>query len=353
MIYSLIPSIKQKNTLPGDTESMQRKNPYYDASKAHHTPHGFRNLEPSERTYDGFKRWQEERKQQGFPKPPQQGYPEFIKQWWQPVDLRGDDDRIWWLGHASMLLRLEGRYTLIDPVLGKRASPLNFYGPQRKTPPPISVADLPTIDTVLLSHNHYDHMDRETLCQLIQRFPKIKFVVPLGLKAWLFQQRARYVEELDWWDSTIHQGVTYYCTPARHWSVRTPWDKNRSLWSGWVIHHPHLKFYFSGDSGYSDRLQEIGQRLGPLDIAALPIGAYSPRWFMQENHMDPQQSVLLHQQLGVKLSIAIHWGVFELADDALDEPPEELRRALSAADEDSSRFQPIKIGGHIVVKGER
>lgn len=334
----------------GRESNLKITNRYYDAGKAHHTPQGFRNPEPSQRQAGDLKRWQDERKQLGLPKPPQMGYPQFTQRWWQRADLSGSDNSIWWLGHASMLLRLDGRYILIDPVLSERASPFSFYGPKRKTPPPLTVQQLPTVDVVLISHNHYDHLDRRTVRQLARRFPQATFIVPLGLKNWFRRYRLQRVEELDWWDSLQLGDLTFHCTPARHWSMRTLWDRNRSLWCGWVIHHPALRFYFSGDSGYSDSLADIGTRLGPFDVAALPIGAYAPRWFMQEQHMDPQQSVTLYQQLNAPRVIPIHWGVFELADESLDEPPQQLNLALSAAGIEQHRFRPIKIGERIALE---
>lgn len=328
---------------------MKRINRYYDAAKAHHTPEGFRNPEPSQRQEGDLQRWQDERKRQGLPKPPQHGYAQFTERWWQPADLSGSDDSVWWLGHASMLLRLGGRYVLIDPVLSERASPLSFYGPKRRTPPPLAVGQLPAVDAVLISHNHYDHLDRRTVRQLARRFPRAEFIVPLGLKRWFRRYRLN-VYELDWWQSVSLGELTAYATPARHWSMRTLWDRNRSLWCGWVIHHPALRFYFSGDSGYSERLAEIGHRLGPFDMAALPIGAYAPRWFMQEQHMDPQQSVTLYRQLNQPRAIPIHWGVFELADESLDEPPHQLNLALSEAGLEQHQFHPLKIGERIALQ---
>lgn len=326
-------------------------NKYYDATKAHHTPHGFANPEPTPHKPGDLQRWQDERKKQGLPKPPQAGYEQFIQRWWQAADLSGDQDSIWWLGHASLLLRLGGRYVLIDPILSARASPLSFAGPERKTPPPLNVQQLPTVDVVLISHNHYDHLDRYTIRELTKRFREATFIVPLGLKAWFRHYRAKRIVELDWWDHLTLEDMTFYATPAHHWSMRTPWDRNRSLWCGWVIHHPALRFYFSGDTAYSERLLEIGTRLGPFDVAALPIGAYEPRWFMQGQHMDPQQSVFLYQQFNQPKVIPIHWGVFELADEPLDAPPQELAKALEAAGCEQHHFAPIKIGGRVTIHG--
>ncbi|MFB5172349.1 MBL fold metallo-hydrolase [Erwinia amylovora] len=324
---------------------MARKNSWYDPSLNHHTREGFRNLEPDLQQQGDLQRWRRERKQNGMPRPPAQGYEHFIQQWWQPADLKGDEDCIWWLGHACLLLRYAGRYTLIDPALSVRASPLNFYGPSRKTPPALTIDDLPALDVVLISHNHYDHLDRRTIKKILLRFPDVTFVVPLGLKKWFRRIGARQVVQLDWWQQTQTGGFTFHAVPARHWSMRTPWDRNRSLWCGWVIKAGLLNLWFSGDSGYSDNLLDIAHRLGPFNLAALPVGAYAPEWFMRSHHMTPDQAVSLHQAIGQPVTMPIHWGVFELADESLDEPPEALERAMQAAGLDGSRFQAWKIGG--------
>lgn len=327
---------------------MAHKNRYYDASKAHHTPEGFRNPQQTQTRGKGdFRRWQEERKQQGLPKPPEQGYARFIADWWQQPDFSGSEDAAWWLGHACILFRVQGRYILTDPALSKRASPLAFYGPRRKTPVAADVDQLPPVDVVLLSHNHYDHLDKQTVKKLLKRFPGVTFLVPLGMKTWLTRRGARQVEELDWWDVQHHAGLAFHCVPAQHWSMRTLWDRNRSLWCGWVVTHPSLRLYFSGDSGYTPLLHQIGERLGPFDLAALPIGAYAPRWFMGPQHMGPQQSAQLFKQLNCRRAIPIHWGVFELADESLDEPPRILQQAISAENISDQAFCALKIGGRI------
>ncbi|MFS2225564.1 MBL fold metallo-hydrolase [Pantoea sp. B65] len=320
------------------------KNPWYDPAKAHHTPEGFRNPEADLRQQGDLRRWQKERKAQGLPFPPAGGYDEFIAQWWQPADLSGSDDAIWWLGHACLMLRINQRYTLIDPALSHRASPLSFYGPKRKTPTPLDIATLPALDTVLVSHNHYDHLDRPTIKKILRRFPDVQFIVPLGLKPWFVQQGARHIIQLDWWEAAPLTGMTVHAVPARHWSMRSLKDRNRSLWCGWTINAGNLSFWFTGDSGYSENLLDIPRRLGPFNVAALPVGAYAPKWFMQGQHMDPEQAVSLHRDLGCPLSIPIHWGVFELADESLDAPPLELAQSMQAAGLEQRRFQAWRIG---------
>lgn len=323
---------------------MKWKNPWYDAAKSHHTPEGFRNPEPDLREPGDLQRWRKERKAQGLPFPPRQGYTAFIQQWCQQADLSGEEDAVWWLGHAAIMLRLNGRYGLIDPVFSPRASPLRFYGPQRKTPAPLAIQDLPALDWVAISHNHYDHLDRPTIKAILRRFPQVQFIVPLGLEPWFRRAGARNVIQLDWWQQTQRHGITFHAVPARHWSMRTLHDRNRSLWCGWTVTTANLNFWFSGDSGYSEALLDIAERLGPFNLAALPIGAYAPRWFMQGQHMDPQQSVSLWQAIGTPVTIPVHWGVFELADETLDEPPQELARALEEAGQGTKRFRPWKIG---------
>jgi L-ascorbate metabolism protein UlaG (beta-lactamase superfamily) len=328
---------------------MAWKNSHYDASKAHHTLEGFRNLEPDTREPGGLDRWRKERKEQGLPKAPTEGYEAFARRWWQRPDFTGDGDVAWWLGHASVLVRHGGLTVLTDPVLGPRASPLSFAGPLRRTPSPVDVAGLPPIDVVLISHNHYDHLDAGTVRALSRRFPQAVFLVPLGMKHWFDRRGIRNVRELDWWASTDVRGATFTFVPARHWSARTLWDRNRSLWGGWVVAHEGFHFWFAGDTGYSDKLAEIGRRAGPIDLAALPIGAYAPRWFMHGQHVDPAEALRLHRDIGCRRSIAIHWGVFELADDQLDEPPRMLGEALAEAGMEAHEFMLLNIGGRIAL----
>lgn len=327
---------------------MARNNPWYNPSLLHHTPQGFRNTDAIAHQPGDVERWRKERKAAGLPKPPASGYEQFIRDWWQPVDLNPpEEEGIWWLGHACLLLRLNGQSILTDPVLSRRASPLSFAGPQRKTPAVISVAALPHIDALAISHNHYDHLDLATIRQLLRRFPQLKVFVPLGLGEWFRRRGAIHIVELDWWQSAIFQGITYTAVPAQHWSMRSPWDRNCALWCGWVFEGQHHRVWFSGDTGYTPELLTIPQRLGKLDAIAIPIGAYAPRWFMATHHMDPQSAVALWQQLGMPLAIPIHWGVFELADESLDEPVRELQQALADTAMVNNKFNILKIGQYL------
>ncbi|TCV97476.1 L-ascorbate metabolism protein UlaG (beta-lactamase superfamily) [Luteibacter rhizovicinus] len=329
---------------------MPYTNPFYDPSRPHHTPTGFRNLEPNTRVSGDLKRWRRERREAGLPKAPEKGYEDFVTRWWQPADFATAGDAAWWLGHATVLVRRGGLHVVTDPVLSRRASPLSFAGPERRTPTPATVADLPRIDVVMLSHNHYDHLDGPTVRALVKRFPDVAFVVPLGLGRWFAQAGIGNVRELDWWESTTVAGATFTLVPARHWSARTPWDTNRTLWGGWVMEHEGFRFWFAGDTGYSEKLAEIASRLGTIDLAAIPIGAYAPRWFMGGQHVDPAQAVRLHRELGCVRSMAIHWGVFELADESLDEPPELLAEALLAEGIGQDDFRALRIGERLALR---
>ncbi|WP_437891596.1 MBL fold metallo-hydrolase [Phytobacter sp. V91] len=330
---------------------MTRKNPWFNASLPHHSSKGFINPGPGGHKPGDVKRWRRERKAAGLPHPPAGGYENFITHWWQPAELDpdGTEDKLWWLGHSSILLRLQNQYILTDPVFSRRASPLTFAGPQRRTPLALSVDELSQLDAIVISHNHYDHLDKRTLRQLIARFPDVTVFVPLGLGAWVRRRGARRVRELDWWQSAVFQGLTLTAVPAQHWSMRTFWDRNASLWCGWVIESRDCRFWFPGDTGYSDDLLNIPRRLGPITVAALPVGAYAPRWFMAANHMDPQQAVSLWQQLGQPLAFPIHWGVFELADESLDEPVRELQAALNKTVTGISNFTVLKIGQYLTL----
>lgn len=323
------------------------KNPWYNPALSHHTPDGFCNPTAVAHQPGDVKRWRQARKAAGLPRPPVAGYDAFIEAWWQKAEFTQGDDGLWWLGHASVLLRVQGKYLLTDPVFSRRASPLRFAGPLRRTPPALSIDELAALDAILISHNHYDHLDRWTIQALLRRFPEVKIFVPLGVGNTLRRFGARVVTELDWWQQASLDGLHLTAVPAQHWSMRTPWDRNRSLWCGWIVESRALRFWFPGDTGYSEELLLIPQRLGKIDVAALPAGAYAPRWFMSSNHMDPQSAVSLWQQLGSPLAFPIHWGVFELADESLDEPVMELQRALSEAAGENDNFRILKIGQYL------
>ncbi|HEX2666995.1 MAG TPA: MBL fold metallo-hydrolase [Gammaproteobacteria bacterium] len=305
----------------------------------------YANLDPHMPIGKGLLRWRLEKYLAGVPQPPPGGYQAFAERWCvQPDFVPGTGPRTWWLGHATVLLRLGGLHLITDPHLSERASPFSFMGPKRLVPAPAQAGRLPKVDVVLISHNHYDHLDDRSIRALHQANPDLVCYAPKGLKPWFERRGIRHVHELGWWEKHGHQDLEIHCVPAQHWSARTPFDRNRTLWCGWVVKGAGLSFYFSGDTGYTPRLQEIASRLGPPDLAALPIGSYAPRWFMRPQHVDPPEAVRLHRELGVRRSLAIHWGTFELADDGLEEPVDLLQQALRESDLGADDFWVIRQG---------
>jgi L-ascorbate metabolism protein UlaG (beta-lactamase superfamily) len=231
---------------------------------------------------------------------------------------------ITFIGHASFLIRLPGLTVLTDPVFSKRCSPIAFAGPRRVRAPGIALAKLPPIDLVLLSHNHYDHMDLASLRKLRRRFPNLRIITSLGNAAYLAKKRLNGVEELDWWQCTSVAQTRITATPARHFSARWLNDRNHTLWAGFMLEHRGSKIYFAGDTGYTKFFAEIHQRLGAPDIALLPIGAYEPRWFMQVVHMNPADAVRAFTDLNPGLAIGMHFGTFQLTAEAIDQPEKDL-----------------------------
>lgn len=244
-----------------------------------------------------------------------------------------------WLNHSTSLIQVGGLAFLTDPVWSRRCSPLPFMGPTRLHPPCISLEQLPHIDYVLISHNHYDHLDRGTVRKLLRLQPHITWCVPLGVARWLRKQGARYIVELDWWGSHHSKSgdgpqVEITATPAQHYSGRTPFDYNKTLWCGWGV-KVHLGdgstkvFYFCGDTGYNTvDFKEIGRRFGKIDLSLLPIGAYRPRAFMRTVHTGPREAVWIHREVHSRLSVGIHWGTFRLSLEPSHQPPYDLYCAM-------------------------
>lgn len=319
-------------------------NPYYDPDKRHHTPAGFRNNYPHE-PQGSFWRWRWQRFWAGLPKEPAGGYrPERVQPDLAFLSANRTESTLTWIGHATFLLQVGGLNILTDPHCSERASPLSFLGPRRRVPPALTIEELPLIDAVVISHNHYDHLDRSTVKRLAaQAGGSPRFFVPLGLRPWFVRQGVHNVVELDWWSAVHHRGVDFHFVPTQHFSARTPFDRSESLWGGWVIASRERKVLFVGDAGYSRDFHDIGRRFR-LDLAALPIGAYEPRWFMKPMHLNPEEAIQAYQDLGAQRAVAMHWGTFALTDEPLDEPPQRLRAALTAAGVAAERFAVLKHG---------
>lgn len=251
-----------------------------------------------------------------------------------------------WLGHASFLFQYRGTNVLTDPVLSDRASPLRFAGPKRYTPPALQVAEMPTIHRVLISHNHYDHLDEASVRQLHRRFgDDLCFCIPTGLRQWFEKRGISNLVELGWWQSrAISESEEVFCLPAQHFSGRSATDGNRSLWCSWLMDVGGFRLYFGGDTGYGKLFRDIGELFAPIDLALLPIGAYEPRWFMGPVHVSPEEAVHIHRDIGARQSVAMHWGTFVLTDEPMDEPPRRLRQALADQSVAPQAFRTLQHG---------
>jgi len=266
-----------------------------------------------------------------------------------------DAIQAFWIGHASVLVQIQGLTFLTDPVFAQRCSPLSFAGPKRVVAPALTATSsaLPHIDAVLLSHNHYDHLCESSVKALVKRFPNIKFFVPLGLASFFQKRGIRNVVEMDWWEGIEFKNVKVTFTPAQHWSSRYGFDKKATLWGGWALeglqssNYKTLKFWFAGDTGYAPVFKEIGKKLGPFDLAAIPIGAYSPRWFMKCQHVDASEAVQVHEDVRSRRSMAIHCATFCLTDEPFDEPFVLLKQALEKKGLPGNEFAALRHGAHI------
>jgi len=250
---------------------------------------------------------------------------------------------ITFIGHATFLIQTAAGNVITDPMYSNRAGPFNLVGPRRVRQPAIRFEDLPRISVVLLSHNHYDHCDLRTLRSLAKRFDPL-VVTPLGNSRLVRRAGIRRVEELDWWQHTRAGETALTLTPAQHFSARTPFDRNKSLWGGFVIGVADKKIYFAGDTAYATFFPEIRERLGPFDLALLPIGAYEPRWFMQAVHMNPAEAVQAFIDLGSPRSIGMHHGTFPLTAEGIDEPLRALDEACRLRDVPLPCFRTLGFG---------
>jgi len=261
----------------------------------------------------------------------------------RPPALDGAGAVVTFIGHSTFLIQTTAGNILTDPMYSQRAGPLNLLGPRRVRQPAVPFDDLPPISTVLLSHNHYDHCDVRTLGMLAERFDPI-VVTPLGNSALVRSAGIRRVEELDWWQEAKTSALPIVLTPAQHFSARSPFDRNRALWGGFMLAPGGRRIFFAGDTAYASFFRDLPKRLGPIDLALLPIGAYEPRWFMSTIHMNPAEAVQAHLDLEASESVGMHFGTFQLTIEGIDEPLRALEAACRDRNIPPSRFRTLPFG---------
>ena len=249
-----------------------------------------------------------------------------------------------WVGHATYLINNGDINILTDPIFSKRASPIGFAGPKRMIPPAMQLNDLPKIDAVVVSHNHYDHFDIWSLKKLYKLNPETIFMIPVGDKKKLIKAGIENVVEMNWWESLKVSNTTFHFTPVQHWSKRGLFDRNKSLWGGWFMQTDALALYHAGDTGYSNDFKTTYERLGAPDYSFIPIGAYDPRWFMKDSHVNPEEAVQIALDLKTSHSFGMHWGTFTLTDEPVLEPPVRLERALIDQNLEADFFRSPKPG---------
>jgi N-acyl-phosphatidylethanolamine-hydrolysing phospholipase D len=317
------------------------------SSSPHHTPKGFQNLyRPLERGFGSFLRWQLGLgPREILPLSPEE-VPDYKPEMAQPAiqRIKGPDSnkiQVTWIGHSTFLIQMEGMNILTDPIWSDSCGPNGFLKVKRITPPGVPFEELPPIHAVLISHNHYDHLDEPTVKRL-GNGPT--YFVPLGIARWFEKRKIKNVVEMDWWQTSSIGGLNVHSVPIQHFSNRTPFDRNETLWSGWIIENDSSRIFFAGDTGYSPVFKEIGDRFRPIQISIIPIGAYRPRWFMNPVHVDPPEAIEILKDTLSEIAIAGHWGTFKLSDEPLGEPAVYLRKALKEKDVEEGRFTIMKFG---------
>ena len=322
--------------------------------KAHHSPDGsFRNPWPDSRVpgWRDILRMATERRKPERERTPARGtFPVATPAISYPRASAGDYSATW-LGHSTALLQFGGLNVLTDPVFSQRASPVQWLGPRRVMDPALPLDSLPPLDVVLLSHNHYDHLDKHAVRQIARVHPQATWVVPLKVGATVRDWGAEHIVELDWRQQVELSGARVTATPARHFSGRSFNDRYRSLWCGYALDVGGHRAYFAGDTAYHPEFGEIAARHGPFDFVIIPIGAYDPRWFMRYVHVDPEEAVRIYQELAaphagapLPLMLSVHWGTFRLTNEPMDEPPRRAAERWRAAGLAAERLWVAKFG---------
>ncbi len=270
----------------------------------------------------------------------------------EKVDLQTSPNtpRITWIGHSTFLIQLGGLNVLTDPIWSQRASPFQALGPKRISQPGVALADLPEIHAVLISHDHYDHLDSNTVQVLRNAYPGARWFAPIRVRKWLVRRGIVDVVEHDWYESSSWRGAQVSCIPAQHFAGRSITGRDATLWCGWIIRADSHAVMFAGDTGLHPEFSRVAAAHGPFSVAILPIGAYNPRWFMQSVHMDPDDAVAAYRAVhnvnpdNKCVFIPSHWGTFVLTDEPVDEPPRRLRVAWKAAGYDAENCVILRPG---------
>ena len=271
-------------------------------------------------------------------------------------EVKSSEPKVMWINHSTFLIEIDGVRILTDPIWAKRCSPFSFVGPKRRHAPPMSIKDLPEIDAVLISHNHYDHLDLFTVKSLHKKFPHIHWFVPAGVGEWFEKRGIHLVKELRWWEETFlhlpQKGAKFWISsvPAQHHSGRGLFDGNKTLWMGFVVKalregRENKSFYFVGDTAYNNfDFKKIGDVFSKIDLCLCPIGTYKPGRFMRTVHASPEDAVKIHQDVKAKLSIGMHWKTFKLSDEGLKRPPYDLYLAMQKYNLNLEKFLPLEPG---------
>ena len=318
-------------------------NPIDSNSPKHHTEKGFRNLfiENKPKSLGDMWKWKvsgdgprgTDKERQSVPR---------VDVDRASLSAPGTAPQVTWVGHSTVLFQMAGKTVITDPVFSERCSPVSFAGPKRYQAPAMSIPDLPKVDFAVISHNHYDHLDKASVLALGS---EVHWLVPLGLKSWFTDLGIERVTELDWWGEKTFDNVRFVATPTQHWSARGLADQFETLWASWLVEIEGVRFWFGGDTGYNDtQFKEIGERFSPIDIAAIPIGAYEPRWFMKQMHVNPEEALMIHQDIGARWSFGIHWGTFQLTDEAPLDPRNDLLKFRDQKGLSEDEFTTLAIG---------
>ena len=359
MFYSVLTKIKVVTTF---AVSMVFLSACTNASSintrpAHHTDNGFKNI---------------------YIDDPDKGFMDFVKmrffgeEWidpspyadqipWQPLDLErvnspSPNPKISWLGHSTFLIQFNGINLLTDPAFADRVSPFSFAGPKRYTKHTIDYNQLPQIDYVVISHNHYDHLDSQAINVLNNQTTPPTYFVPLGLKQWLLDNAipALSIHEMDWYESKTENRLKIDAYPSQHWSARGLFDRFETLWASWRLELDGFSLWFAGDTGYNEQLfTELGEKMPAVDVSLIPIGAYAPRSFMKTYHTNPEESVLIHQLIKTKTSIGMHWGTYPLTAEAPTEPPIKLKEAIQKYQVNKDDFIVMSLGETLLINMDK